>query len=343
MDKSIKLRSRLLPSGKRTLYLDTYIHGQRKVEHLHLFLLPPNNPKNKLENKNTLKLANAILHERLADIESGKYSFSKRSELLISYFVNFNKTLEATIFNSLCKFDHNFESKKIDELNLNYLSSYVRYLDGNQNKNSTINLYLVVIRAWLNRAKKRGFIPQNFSVIFPKVKVEPSVKEYLTIDELRIFRNVQIPSKMEDTRNAFVFSCLTGLRYSDVSELTWDNIIDGEDCHIEVRQQKTGDLLYQYLNPDARELLGERGEGNIFNIKSTNWRYLNAICKEAGINKHITFHCARHTFATLLLTYGVDIYTVSKLLGHHSVSTTQIYAKIIDKKKKEAVFSIPKI
>ncbi len=64
---------------------------------------------------------------------------------------------------------------------------------------------------------------------------------------------------------------------------------------------------------------------------------------KAGITKHITFHCARHTYATLLLTYGVDIFTLSKLLGHKNIKNTQIYAKIIDRKKREAVDKLPQI
>jgi site-specific recombinase XerD len=64
---------------------------------------------------------------------------------------------------------------------------------------------------------------------------------------------------------------------------------------------------------------------------------------KAGITKHITFHCARHTFATMLLTYGTDIYTASKLLGHKEIRTTQIYAKIVDAKKEDAVNALPGI
>lgn len=66
-------------------------------------------------------------------------------------------------------------------------------------------------------------------------------------------------------------------------------------------------------------------------------------CDDAGIRKHITFHCARHTFATMMIDLGTDLYTVSKLLGHRNLSTTQIYAKIVDKKKQEAVMRVPSI
>jgi Site-specific recombinase XerD len=78
--------------------------------------------------------------------------------------------------------------------------------------------------------------------------------------------------------------------------------------------------------------------------KSANTReQLNRWCAKAGINKKISFHTARHTFATMLLTLDVDLYTVSKLLGHKDIKTTQIYAKIIDKKKRDAVNKIPQL
>ncbi|MCB0537648.1 MAG: integrase catalytic domain-containing protein, partial [Bacteroidetes bacterium] len=96
---------------------------------------------------------------------------------------------------------------------------------------------------------------------------------------------------------------------------------------------------------EARKLLGEKGadDERIFpNFKYGNWNktLLKEWLWEAGIKKKITFHCARHTYATLQLTMGTDIYTVSKLLGHRNLSTTEIYAKVINEKKVEAANKI---
>ena len=111
------------------------------------------------------------------------------------------------------------------------------------------------------------------------------------------------------------------------------------------RQKKTHGLEYMYISAQARSLMGERKDDvdHVFQLKFTHYtnfvilRWVN-MC---GIRKHITFHSARHTFATMMLTLGNDIYTTSKLLGHRSVRTTQIYARIVDEKRKKAVESIP--
>src|ERR1041385_202252 len=114
------------------------------------------------------------------------------------------------------------------------------------------------------------------------------------------------------------------------------------------KQKKTKQQEYLPITEQARELLGERGipEERVFtglkysayvNVELQRW------VMKAGITKRITFHCARHTHATLLLSNGVDIYTVSKLLGHKQISTTQIYGKIIDQKKIEAINLLPKL
>ena len=113
-------------------------------------------------------------------------------------------------------------------------------------------------------------------------------------------------------------------------------------------QKKTGGLEYLDLNTQAASMLGERGNQDDYVFpKLGTIQYarvsIAAWVRSAGINKHITFHCARHTFAVMMLDLGVDLYTVSKLLGHRSIETTQIYAKILDKNKKEAVERIPNI
>ena len=153
--------------------------------------------------------------------------------------------------------------------------------------------------------------------------------------------------KYEVVKRAFLFSCLTGLRWSDVFKLTWKEVRDENDDHrIFFTQQKTDDLEYMYISKQARELLGERNYANpivFVNLNygtGTNTEILRW-CMKAGITKHITFHCARHTAATLLLEAGADLYTVMKVLGHKDIRTTQIYAKIVDKRLKEASNLLP--
>ena len=143
-----------------------------------------------------------------------------------------------------------------------------------------------------------------------------------------------------------MFSALTGLRWGDVEKLTWNEVFEDEgNYYIRFITQKTDRAETLPISTQANSFLGGRKTGieRVFptikyspmqNILIDRW------IKSAGINKHITFHCFRHTYATLQITLGTDIYTVSKMLGHRDIATTQIYAKIIDGKKKEAANKI---
>ena len=170
---------------------------------------------------------------------------------------------------------------------------------------------------------------------------------YLTIDEVKIL--AQTECEYPQIKSAFLFSCLTGLRKSDILRLRWGDIHhQGEFARIIFRQKKTGGLEYLDINHQAVELMGDEGkpESHIFadllTTSATN-RVIQEWVSSAGIHKKISFHCARHSFATMMLDLGTDIYTVSKLLGHREIATTQIYARVLDKNKQKAVSVIPQI
>jgi len=176
------------------------------------------------------------------------------------------------------------------------------------------------------------------------IKAGEPDREYLTMEEVRALRDTacEIPV----LKRAFLFGCLTGLRHSDILKMTWSELREESDGYsIKYQQKKTKGAVYQPVGEQAVELMGERGkpEERVFqglkysawvNIKLTQW------VMKAGITKKITFHCARHTYATLQLGNGTDIYTVSKLLDHKHLKTTEIYAKVMNKQKKEAANKI---
>jgi len=152
-------------------------------------------------------------------------------------------------------------------------------------------------------------------------------------------------------KKAFLFSCLTGLRWSDMIKLKWGDINYSDTefiWKIVFTQVKTKSREWLPITKQAYDILGVRGEDDTRIFKGLQYnvwsnRILAEWVLEAGINKHITYHCSRHSFATLLLTNGADIFTVSKLLGHKDLATTQIYGKIIDTKKNTAVDLLPNI
>lgn len=207
----------------------------------------------------------------------------------------------------------------------------------------------------LNKAERDGIIIKNPGKdIDRKLKPhsEQKIRCYLTLEELqRVISADYRPDN--DVKPAFLFCCFSGLRYSDVQKLTWGEItVSPEGCaQIETNMQKTGKDIIIPLSDNALKWLPERGDmpsgSRIFyklpdQVTNADVR-LKTLIKKADIGKHVTFHVARHTFATLTLTYGADLYTVSKLLGHANIRTTQIYAKIVDESKRKAVNLIPKI
>lgn len=207
----------------------------------------------------------------------------------------------------------------------------------------------------LNKAERDGIIMKNPGKDIDR-KLKPHSEQktrcYLTLEELQ--RVIGVDYRPDnDVKPAFLFCCFSGLRYSDVQKLTWGEItVSPEGCaQIETNMQKTGKDIIIPLSDNALKWLPERGDrpsgSRIFyklpdQVTNADVR-LKTLIKKADIDKHVTFHVARHTFATLTLTYGADLYTVSKLLGHTNIRTTQIYAKIVDESKRKAVNLIPKI
>ena len=201
------------------------------------------------------------------------------------------------------------------------------------------------MRAVLREAYAEGYLNVDVVKSVKGFSQGESKREYLTHSELQALS--ETTCKYPILKKAFIFSCLTGLRWSDINKLKWSEVRYEEEFYrIIFRQKKTEGLEYLYISLQARELLGEEGHTNDkvfkglkygahFNAEILKW------CMRTGISKHITFHSARHTNAVLLLENGADIYTVSKRLGHKEIRTTQIYAKIIDVKMKEAANSIP--
>lgn len=180
-------------------------------------------------------------------------------------------------------------------------------------------------------------MPTNLYEIVEAIPAEATHREFLFLDELQ--KLADTPCESDLVKRASLFAALTGLRYSDVSTVAWEQIRGAEgNYYIQFSMEKTGAAEFHPIPDQAYLLLGPRSKGTIFNgLKySLVTTVLPRWLKETGITKHITFHCFRHTFATLQLLSGTDIATVSKLLGHKFIQTTMIYVKIVDRLKREA-------
>ncbi len=319
-----------------------------------------------------MDLAQSIVAQRMVEARSKKFGFGEDNgndilffdflDTLISRKAGTTKTSWENCRSHLMRYepDKKIPLKKINERWVRGFRDYLESkamqwsIDGRKHNvdpkpisQGTKALMFQKLCCVLNEAVKKGLLDKNPSMAVERFKEPESDREFLTVDELK--RLIQTPPPDKEVARAFIFSCLTGLRWSDIAELRWGEVQRmGDSTRLVFRQKKTGSLEYLDINGQAAELMGERGEDEelVFpdlTVVQTARINVTAWVKAAGINKHITFHCGRHTFAVMMLELGTDLYTLSKLMGHRSLESTQVYAKILDKTKQAAVARIPDI
>ncbi|WP_430905609.1 site-specific integrase [Maribacter sp. 2-571] len=245
--------------------------------------------------------------------------------------------------------------KKTNDVYLKHLTysfiidfeQYLRKGPSLQNRNPLNNngvmKHLERLRKLMNLAMDLEWLDKNPFDRF-KLKFNKYEKAFLSKQELKIFENTQLKEKkLQTVKDIFVFSCYTGLSYSDVKGLKADNVSRGIDgaYWIFTRREKNEQPVKVPLLDEASKILETYVEYPIenngkllpvFSNQKVNL-YLKDICKALEVDKNLTFHSARHTFATTVtLSNGVPIETVSKMLGHTKISTTQIYARVIEAK-----------
>lgn len=364
-----------MPSGLTSLYLDIYLNGKRTYEYLKLYLVPEKTRADKEKNRTTLQLAEDIRAKRMVELRNGEYGFKSMYKEDTLFYPYYRAMCEARLgvesrgnwgnwysaLHHLKIYDGN-EKLTFRDITTEWVQGFKEYLEKDARawahdfrkrldyhplaRNSKLS-YFNKLRACLNQAFEERIIPFNPIRGVENFKAEEGTRMYLTIEELQALVNTDMA--YPELRRAFLFSCLTGLRRSDIAKLTWGDVHQqGAYVRLIFKQKKTGGQEYLDINEQAAELLGERGNPQdlVFPYMiSPDWQ--NSIIQQwvykAGINKKISFHCGRHTFAVMMLDLGADLYTVSKLLGHKLIGTTQIYAKVLDKNKQAAVSRIPSI
>jgi integrase len=346
-------------NGKIALYLDYYHKGKRKTEYLKLYLSL--NPKNKIEkdlNKKTRELAKTICAQRQIEIQNGHYGFQDIEKLkgsFTSYLTALAEKRNTSAgnygnWNSMLKHLSTFHPSDLsfDKIDSIFVEQFKEYLDkkaiGKANKPLSQNSkysYFGKFTSALKQAVKDGILKVNPAINVKGFKQGEPQREFLTLEELQKVANTEC--ELPELKKAFIFSALTGLRWLDIEKMKWSEVQHSKEMgyYIRFTQKKTKGTETLPISDQAYGLLGEPTEKNNLVFKGLNYSAwsnlkLQQWMLKAGIDKTITFHCARHTYATLQLTLGTDIYTVSKLLGHKELRTTQIYAKVIDDKKREA-------
>jgi len=397
MATTIHLRQRKQTSkGKISLYLEYYKGTTktesgttipvREYEYLDLYLVDkPKTPIDREKNKEILELAKSIKAKKELEIKNGEWGFKtgfKQSVKVLEYFQGIagqRKESYGTYMTWVSAVKHfegygklvNIRELTFADIDTKFCEGFKTYLITSartQQNNERLSAgtacnYLTRFKACLRQAVKDGIIASNPAADISLPRITEHKREYLTLDELRIL--VKTPCKNDVLKRAFLFSCLSGLRWSDINKMVWGEVQKmGDGWRIVFEQQKTKDLQYHDISQQARNFLeeqkkpdkkGEKKSDNkeikkpdekVFpnlNYSTDMLKVLAHWIKSAGITKKITFHCARHTYAVLSLDNGTDILTLSKMLGHATIATTMVYSQIMDQKRIKAANCIPAI
>lgn len=359
----VTLRKKKISKGMISLYLDFYPAipdpkgtgklTRREFLNLHLHEKPAD-VFEKEANKNREDLAKQIRINRENEVNKQEvYSDFERERLEIKrlgdrdFIDYFSKHLKDFTYKGTLLRLQSFAPKglKFADLTEKLCNDFRAYLLDPKTSlaRNTAKIYFDRFKTILKTAYKEGYLHFDLNAKIQGLSFEETERQYLTLEELDIL--VQTPCSNDTFKRMALFSALTGMRWSDILKLQWKEVHNtSEGYSIHYRQKKTKGVEVLPITDQAYSLLGsiENANGNVFDPipKSTAMKILERWINAAGLTKQITFHSFRHTFATLQISEGTDIYRVQKLLGHREISTTQIYAKIVDKSKREAVEKI---
>ena len=262
--------------------------------------------------------------------------------------VTINWTRVCKLFKAFAKSD----TFAFSQINMKLIEDFKNFLleaprDGNKKGDITQNTasnYFSTFKTVLKQAFVDGYLTIDLSAKTKRIRKLDTRRETLTLEEINLLVNTECDKPI--IKQGALFSLLTGLRHCDVKKLRWGELQKiGDKYRLNFTQQKTKGVEYMPISEQAYKLCGEPKQPeqlvfadlpDITKISPSLKKWIKA----AGIHRNITFHCFRHTFATLQLTNGTDIYTVSKMLGHTDIKTTQIYAHIVDQKKEAAANAI---
>lgn len=376
MATKVSLRQKKISKGRKSLYLDFYPpipHPETgeptRREFLGLYIFEkPKTPIDKQHNTETLKIGESIRQKRENFLNKPEiYSQYEKEQLrlkelgeqcFIEYFTKLANKRKASNHDNWVSALNYLETftngtLKFSDLNEKLFEDFKDFLLNARSKRSnkttlsqnTAASYFNKVKATLKQAYKDGILQTDLNAKISPIKAAETRREYLTIEELN--KLVKTPCNNDLLKRAALFSALTGLRFSDIQKMVWGELeyIEGQGYFLNFNQKKTNGIEYYPISEQAVSLLNEKGEPTAKVFEGLEYsayhnKHLFQWIGAAGITKNITFHCFRHTFATLQLFNGTDIYTVSKMLGHKDLKTTQVYAKIVDEAKRTAANKI---
>lgn len=363
---NVTLREKPVSNGNISLYLDIYRDGIRSYEFLKLYIKDkPKTPIERQISRETYALAEQIRTKRESELNHSEFGFvppAKKKVNIFDYYQNYIDTytkkdkrmIEMSFrhFNLFLAESYPTIGKvlKPEQLNKDMVIGYKEYLESKskgEGANSTFQRFKKVIKTAYN---ENIFLKNPCEGISCKTDDTALQKDILTIEEIKLLAAAQAPNS--EVKRAFLFSLYSGIRFCDIVKLTFSNF-DFAANTLKFTQAKTkghskASQVTMALSPMLLRLLGEprEPEEKVFNLPTHTGclKTLRSWVKNAGIQKHITWHCARHSFAVNLLgEYKTDIKTVASLLGHSGLKHTEKYTRAVDELKKKAINSLPEI
>lgn len=354
------LRRRPYVGGKVSLYLDYYPairnpHTNKMTRRETLGIVIYAEPANEMQrrfNQEMEEKAEAIRCIRYQSLINEQFGFLDKAKQKMDFLSYFEKKAKSKYDKWMCVYLHFKKfcggSCTFGDVTASLCEDFREYLLYAHNlrhpdkkiplSNNSAAGYWSTFRCLLKMAYKEKYITENVNDFLEGIKWQEVKKEYLTLGEMKILDATEC--EVPVLKRASMFGLFTGLRLSDLLQLRWENIErspDGGYC-IRLCTEKTDTEATLPVSDEALKYCGERGEGLIFKgfRRSMAQQPFKKWVKAAGIEKKLSFHCLRHSFATILISLGIDVYVVSKMLTHRSVRTTQIYADVVSEKKREA-------
>ncbi len=357
----VTVRYKKLNDDKYSAYLDIYSaagqgKGKRNYEFLKIYVTKDySNPSTRIAevDKDKMKVIKAIRNNREDKMSFSENGYQQNGKINYNLLDYFRSTLAKKFYYRLecvtIQLEKYADGEQIyfQDVDEDFLTLFQDYLLSVVSQN-TANSYMTTFRQYFNKLVVKGIVQVSPFPTFKIVGLAETEITTLNIEEVRKLAAC-IPKKgNSQIRQAFLFCCFTGLRFSDVKKLTYDEIQDG---HLVFRPAKTTQKIVRVpLLDDARSVMDKvdihpKNNKVFWGLPSSQVvnLYLKFWGLEAGIKKSLHFHAARHTFATIGLTFGIDVYTMQKLLGHSKIEMTQLYAKIVDEKRKAEMLKFPSL
>jgi len=368
----VTLREKEISGNRKSLYLDFYpaITNHKtgeptRREFLGIYIYEKTkSPIDKQQNKSNMELAEQIRLKRFNEVNKPEIYTGAEKEILrikeqgeksfLSYFRELAekkkesnlKSWKATLIYLERYAGNSIRFADLDKHFCNGFRDFLLITKSLRSERSALSInsasaYFHKFKAALNQAYDDGYINSDLGKQVKGIEGEETRREFLTMDEIGSLVRTECENPV--LKDAALFSILSGMRFSDIENLKWENVevLEQENYQLKFTQEKTKGIETLPISKQAFELMGEGKEPQKQVFDGLHYshhqnRILSRWLGKAGILKTITFHCFRHTYATLQLSHGTDIFTLSKMLGHRKVQTTTIYAKVLDESKREA-------